>query len=50
MLEDASAVHFNNLLNKVLNVPLHGVQVRFDGVKCNMVLAAICLPEWARGR
>ena len=39
MLEDASAVHFN-LLNEVLNVPLHGVPVRFDGVKCDMVIAA----------
>jgi hypothetical protein len=32
-------VHFN-MLNEVLNVPLHGVPVRFDGVKCNMVLSA----------
>jgi hypothetical protein len=38
VLEDASAVHFH-LLDEVLNVPLHGMQVRFDGVKRDPVLA-----------
>jgi hypothetical protein len=31
-------VHFN-LLDEVLNVPLHGMPVRFDRVKRDMVLA-----------
>jgi hypothetical protein len=39
VLDDASAVHFN-LLDEVLNIPLHGVPVRFDRAKLNMVLAA----------
>jgi hypothetical protein len=39
VLEDASAVHFH-LLYEVLNVPLHGMPVRFDGVKRDLVLAA----------
>ncbi len=39
MLEDASAVRFN-LLDEVLNVPLHCMPVEFDRVKRDLVLAA----------
>jgi hypothetical protein len=39
VLEDASAVRFN-LLDEVLNVPLHCMQVEFDRVKRDLVLAA----------
>jgi hypothetical protein len=39
VLEDAPAAHFH-LLDEVLNVPLHGMPVRCDGVKRDPVLAA----------
>jgi hypothetical protein len=38
VLEDASAVDFH-LLNKVLNVSLHGMPVRLDGVERDFVFA-----------
>ena len=38
MLEDTSAVDFH-LLNKVLNVSLHGMPVRLDGVERDVVFA-----------
>ena len=39
MLEDASAVDFH-LLNKVLNVSLHDMPVRFDGVERDFMFAS----------
>ena len=38
MLEDTSVVDFH-LLNKVLNVSLHGMLVRLDGVERDVVFA-----------
>jgi hypothetical protein len=39
VLEDTSAVDFH-LVNKVLNVSLHGMQVRLDGVERDFVFAS----------
>ena len=41
MLKGASAMHFD-LLHEILDVPLHGVSVSFNGVEYNTMSSTTC--------